>query len=160
MARTAPPALTGPTALPSGRAWPSLRPGVLVAVLVGGCIGGLARVAVTTAWPTASGAFPWSTFVVNSSGAFLLAFLLVLLTEILPPTTYVRPLLATGFCGAFTTFSAITVSSDQLLAHGHATIGAVYLLGSFVAGLVSAAAGLIAGRALAAGRQRTAKEVS
>jgi len=40
--------------------------------------------------------------------------------EVLPPTTYVRPLLGTGFCGAWTTFSSITASTDQLAAHEHA----------------------------------------
>lgn len=143
---------SGPFDQPRPTRWPRLRPAVLAAVFIGGCVGGLARYQVTRAWPTPVHGFPWATFVINSSGAFLLALLLVVVIEVLPPTTYVRPLLGTGFCGAWTTFSSIVVTTDQLIANGHPRLGATYVLTSMVAGLGSAALGLVLGRSIGAWR--------
>jgi CrcB protein len=137
---------------------PAHRPSAALvgAVFLGGCLGGIARYGVTRAWPTPQHAFPWATFVINASGAFVLALLLVVVNEVLPPTTYVRPLLGTGFCGAWTTFSSITASTDQLAAHGHATTAMLYLVGSLAVGLVAALAGLVTGRSLARYRDGSA----
>ena len=128
------------------------RPSLLLAVLAGGTVGGLARYLVTRHAPT--GAFPWETLGVNLSGAFLLALLLVLALEVLPPSTYVRPLLGTGFCGAWTTFSGVVVPADEMLRDGRGALAASYVLASVVGGLVSGLAGLWLGRAVA--RRRTA----
>jgi CrcB protein len=124
-------------------------PAIVGAVFVGGCIGGVARYGVTRAWPTAAGGFPWAILVINLSGAFVLAVLLVVLNDVFRPTTYVRPLFGTGFCGAWTTFSSIVASTDQLVAHGHAVTGTLYLVGSVVGGLAAGAVGLMSGRLLA-----------
>jgi CrcB protein len=94
--------------------------------------------------------------VINGSGAFVLALLLVVVGEVLPPTTYVRPLLGTGFCGAWTTFSAIVASTDQLGAHGHAATAMLYLVGSLAVGLAAALGGLVTGRTLPRYREGSA----
>lgn len=133
-----------------------LPPAVLAAVFVGGALGGLARSQVTRAWPTPPDGFPWATFTINISGAFALALLLVLVLEVLPSTTYVRPLLGTGFCGAWTTFSSIVVSTDQLLASGAAWTGILYLLGTAAGGLAAALLGFVLGRSVGAVRRRFA----
>ena len=125
---------------------------MLAAVFLGGCAGGLARHEVVQAWPAPTAAFPWATFVINCSGAFALALLLVLLLELRPGTTYLRPLLGTGFCGAWTTFSSIVASADQLIAHQHVATGVTYVLASAAGGLAAAALGLLLGRAVAARR--------
>lgn len=120
---------------------------VLAAVFLGGCAGGLAREVISTAWPAAHDGFPWATLVINLSGSFLLAALLTMIDGFLPASRYVRPLLASGFCGAFTTFSAVMASSVLLLAHGHSMLGAAYLAASFFGGLLAAALGLFSARA-------------
>jgi CrcB protein len=66
----------------------------------------------------------------------------------------VRPLLGTGFCGAFTTFSSVVVGADELVAHGHAATAAGYLLASIAAGLLAAWLGVVGTRAVAALRTR------
>ena len=134
--------------------WPRLRPSVLAAVFVGGCVGGLARYAITQAWPTPAYRFPWSTFLVNDVGAFILALLIVVVADVLPRTAYLRPLVGTGFCGALTTFSSVVASADELVAHGHARTGAMYVVASVLAGLASAALGLVVGRSVAANRNK------
>ncbi len=72
--------------------WPRLQAPVLVAVFAGGVGGGLARYGVTQAWPASTRAFPWGIFVVNTTGAFALALLLVVLAEVWAPHRDVRRL--------------------------------------------------------------------
>jgi CrcB protein len=79
----------------------------LAAIAVGGAIGALARVGLSEAFGGGAPAWPWVTFLVNVSGAFALGFLVTYLQERLPLSSYRRPLLGTGFCGAFTTFSTM-----------------------------------------------------
>jgi CrcB protein len=131
--------------LPAPR-WPRLAPGILLAVFAGGVLGGGARYGIGRAAPPAADGFPWDIFVINLSGAFALALLLVLVLEVFPPTRYVRPALGTGFIGAFTTFSSLTVASDHLLAHGHPLLAIVYTSGSLFGGLAAAFLGLGCGR--------------
>lgn len=134
--------------------WPRLRLPVLAVVFAGGVTGGLARYAVSSLWPTPVHGFPWATFTVNTAGAFTLALLIVVLSEVLVPRRYLRPLLGTGFLGAFTTFSAVVAGTDQLAAHGHPRTAALYLGGSVLAALGAASFGLVLGRAIAASRRR------
>lgn len=124
---------------------------VLAAVLLGGCAGGAARFAVVRAWPTDSSGFPWSTLVVNLSGAGALGVLVVVAGSVWR-SRYARPLLGTGFCGALTTFSAVVVDVDRLLARGEPGTAIGYLGASFAGGLVMAFMGIVLARALVAGR--------
>jgi CrcB protein len=129
---------------------------VLAVIFAGGCLGGWARYAATTAWPAPLGRFPWATFVVNTTGAFVLAVVVVAAAELaaagIIAARFLRPVLGTGFCGAFTTFSSIVVTVDQLAAHRHAALAGGYLAASLSAGLVAAVAGLALARAVAGGR--------
>lgn len=134
--------------------WPRIRPAIVAAVAAGGFLGGLVRYLIGLALPTVSGTFPWSIFLVNTAGAFILAVLLVLVLEVLPPTTYLRPVLGTGFCGALTTFSSVATGVDQLVAHGHPATAAAYVLTSLIAGLAAASFGIVLGRAIAASRDK------
>ena len=146
---------TDPFAAVRRPAWPRLRPSVLAVVFVGGCAGGLVRYLVSLHWPGATDElFPWPTFAANVAGAFVLTALVVIASEVLGPTTYVRPLIGTGFCGALTTFSSVVVSTDELIAHGHAAIALSYLGATIAAGFAAGWLGLFIGRSLAAYRRR------
>jgi CrcB protein len=127
----------------------------IAAVFGGGCCGGLARYEVTEAWPTRPDGFPWATFLVNTVGAFALALLLVLVIEVLRPTTYLRPALGTGFLGAWTTFSALTTGVAELVAHRQLATAGSYLGATVLAGLAAAASGLVLGRSISAYRRRS-----
>lgn len=128
------------------------RAGVLAAIALGGAGGGLARYGVDQVLPDRNG-FPWATFAVNVTGAFVLAALLVLVLERWPPNRYVRPLLAVGFLGAYTTFSTWLVAVDRLVEGGRVALAAGYLLGTLAAGVAATALGLFTGRTLAGGRR-------
>lgn len=127
-------------------AWQRLD--VLAAVAGGGCLGASARYGIDRLIPTPTHGFPWSTFVINVSGAFLLGLLLVLLIERLPPSRYARPFLGTGFLGAYTTFSTYMVETVLLTRAGYADRATAYLLGSLVIGLFAAWLGMAIGRRL------------
>jgi len=132
--------------------WPRLRWDVLVAVFAGGCLGGWARYGITSTWPARSGRFPWAVFDVNLAGAFVLAIVLVVAADLVS-SRYLRPLLGTGFCGAFTTFSSIVVTTDQLFAHHHPGTATAYLAASIVSGLAAASFGLAVARAIVTNRR-------
>jgi fluoride exporter len=119
---------------------------VFAAIAAGGVIGGPARYGLGLAFPTARGTFPVTTFAINVAGSFVLALLLVFILEIWPPTTYVRPFAAIGFCGAFTTFSTWMVDTDRLLAAGHYGTAVGYVAGSLATGLAASALGFSIGR--------------
>ena len=124
---------------------PRLRWDVMAVILAGGCAGGAARYGLDVTWPAGAGAFPWTIFAINTSGAFVLALVVVFAAGVVP-SRYLRPLVGTGFCGAFTTFSSIVVTVDELVAHGHPGVAVAYLAGSTAAGLAAAWLGLVAGR--------------
>jgi CrcB protein len=77
----------------------------------------------------------------------VLGVLLTFVLERWPPTRYVRPFLAIGVLGAFTTWSTLAVETDLLVKDGYAARAAVYIVASIVAGLVGAYLGIVTGRA-------------
>jgi CrcB protein len=144
------------TGSPFGVGRPAHRPrprwDVLAAIFVGGCAGGLTRYALDKHWPTRAGDFPWTIFAINTAGAFVLSLVIVIAADVLP-SRYLRPLLGTGFCGAFTTFSSVVVTADELIAHDHPGTAASYLAASIGAGLAAAWLGLVTGRTVATVRR-------
>lgn len=119
---------------------------VLLAVGCGGSVGAFARYAVTLWLPTEAGAFPRGTFAINVTGAALLGFLLVLVTEHFHRSRIARLVIGTGFIGAFTTFSTYAVEADLLVRDGDTRMAAVYVVSSLAAGLTAVFAGISAGR--------------
>jgi len=122
------------------------RPDVLAVIALGGMLGAAARHGITQLLPTRAGRFPWATFIENLSGSFLLGLVLVLLLERFPPSRYLRPFLATGILGAFTTLSTYALETVLLVKHGHRFTAVIYALATLAAGLALAYAGILAGR--------------
>jgi CrcB protein len=112
------------------------------AIGVGGALGTVARYGVDRAVASPALGFPWDTFTVNVTGSLILGLLVTAVTERWPPTRYVRPFAAIGFCGGFTTFSTFVVEVDRLGQHGQVGTAVTYLLVSLVAGLAAAALGI------------------
>ncbi len=125
----------GPHTAERPRSHPARR--LLLAVAAGGVAGGLCRAGLEKALPVGAHGWPWATFVVNVAGTFLLGYLATRLQERLPPSTYKRPLLGTGFCGALTTFSTLQLETIELVRDGRAVVAAAYLVASIVAGLLA-----------------------
>jgi CrcB protein len=127
---------------------------VLAIVFVGGCVGGWVRYAVTSAWSGSGSAFPWSTWTVNVAGAFVLG--VVVGVDEWWRGRYLRALAGTGFCGALTTFGALVVSTDRLLAHGHVATAVTYLVASAAAGVAAALLGVVTARRVVPEQDREA----
>ena len=81
------------------------------------------------------GRYPLGTLAVNIAGSFLLG-----LFSGMSLSGHQAALLGTGFCGAFTTYSALAVKSVEL---GRRT-GTAYAVGTVLAAVVAAAAGYTA----------------
>ncbi|MEA2411183.1 MAG: fluoride exporter [Thermoleophilaceae bacterium] len=115
-------------------------PRELAAIFAGGCVGGLARAGLAeAAGDGSSGAWPWPTFAVNVLGALLLGYFVTRLQERLPPTRYRRPFVATGVCGALTTFSTMQIELLRMLDHHHVGLFLGYAAASIAAGFVAVA---------------------
>ncbi|MBK5333435.1 MAG: fluoride efflux transporter CrcB [Ilumatobacteraceae bacterium] len=127
------------------------QPDVLAVIAIGGMLGAAARFKLAEALPTNPGHFPWATFWTNLSGSFVLGFLLIVLLERFPPTRYVRPFVATGILGAYTTMSTFTVETALLIKDDHAATAVLYGLGSVAAGVFLAYAGIAIARLTVAG---------
>ena len=59
----------------------------------------------------APGSFPWATFAINVTGSFLLGAFLAWLFARRPADRYLRPFVAIGVLGGYTTFSTAMVET-------------------------------------------------
>lgn len=117
-------------------------------VVVGGATGSLTRYGVSE-WLNPGHRFPVGTFAVNVTGSFVLGALLAVLVLRGDDTGrrhQVRLLLGTGFLGGYTTYSSLAVEAETLLRSDHVALGLAYAVGSVVAGLLAALAGVAVGR--------------
>lgn len=128
---------------------------VVAAVALGGALGAPARYGISQAVHITSGTFPWGTFWTNVSGSLALGFVLALLLERFPPSRYLRPFVATGFLGSFTTYSTFAVETDLLVKNGHVGVAAAYGLGSLAAGFLAVWIGIVLARAVPERRRRS-----
>jgi CrcB protein len=106
----------------------------IAAIFAGGAIGTLLRAALAEAFPDAATAWPWPTFAVNISAAFLLGYAVTRLQERLPLSAYRRPLLGTGLCGGLSTFSTMQVEILKMISAGDWGLAAGYAAASITAG--------------------------
>jgi fluoride exporter len=109
----------------------------LAAIFAGGFVGALARDGLVEALPHDATSWPWATFIANVVGAFLLGYFVTRLQERLPLSSYRRPLLGTGFCGALTTFSMLQVELLNMLDAGVVALALAYAAASIAAGFLA-----------------------
>lgn len=119
--------------------------GPVVAVAAGGALGAPARHAISLAVDISPGTFPWGTFWTNVSGSFALGCFLALVLARFPPTRFLRPFVATGFIGSYTTYSTFAVETDLLVENGRLGVAMAYVVASVAAGVAAAWAGALLG---------------
>jgi len=120
-----------------------------LAVAAAGALGALARYGLEgLVSRRAPGAFPWGTFAVNITGAFVLGFVFTVMTEQLTVAPWIRGAVTIGFLGAYTTFSTLSFETYRLAEDGALGVAAANALGSLAAGLTAVYLGVVAGRAL------------
>ena len=110
----------------------------LTVVAVFGFLGVMARYGVDKIFNNPDQAFPVTTFLINIIGSFL-AGLFFALGEKQMINSSLQIGLLVGFCGGFTTFSAYTLQSFNLLNEGKYIPSLVYFIGSPILALISTA---------------------
>ncbi len=112
------------------------------AVGVAGAFGALARYLLGRfIAERADSAFPWGTFVINISGAFLIGLLFALAGQKFL-ASWLQVILATGFLGGYTTFSAMSWEGLQLARGGSTRQSVLYLSASVALGLLACSLGI------------------
>jgi fluoride exporter len=90
--------------------------------------------------------FPYGTFIVNLSGAFVMGFFVTLMLERAIASSDLRSLVAVGFLGAYTTFSTYALETSVLLQNGNWGRAVLYWGGSAVLGVASLEMGCLLAR--------------
>ncbi len=122
--------------------------GRLGSLAVGFLVGGYARYFLAAGVTRGLGpAFPYGTLAVNLSGCLAIGFFDALAESraLLGPEA--RLLLMTGFCGAYTTFSALILETSALAGQGQTIRALVNYVGSGVGGFILFRLGALLGRA-------------
>lgn len=108
-----------------------------MSLIIGSIAGGLARYFLSGAVGQVAGpSFPYGTFSVNMIGCFLIGILSVLAGEKLILSPESKILFMTGFCGAFTTFSAFILETSDLVKTGEILKAFLNVAFSVVAGFI------------------------
>jgi len=121
----------------------------LVLVFIGGGLGAVSRHLSGMAVMRASGpGFPWGTMVVNIVGSLAMGVLIAWLARRSSGDADLRLLLATGFLGGFTTFSAFSLDAVTLYERGALTAAAAYVIASVTVSILALFGGLWLARQL------------
>lgn len=110
----------------------------LLLVAIGGALGSVSRYLVGLSIQPNN--FPYATLVVNIVGSFCMGLIMAYLLK-QQENNLLRLLLTTGFCGGFTTFSAFSWETLQLLQQQKFFSAMVYVAISFIVGIVAVFAG-------------------
>jgi CrcB protein len=111
-------------------------------VFIGGGFGSGLRYLIGKYLNSSLGSFPIGTFTVNIIGSLLIGLILGYAAKENSLSQNQVLLLATGFCGGFTTFSAFAQENFQMLKTGDIMQFSIYTIGSIVVGLIAVFIGI------------------
>ena len=117
-------------------------------VLVGSALGGLARYWFGLGASVLLGPrLPWGTLAINVLGSFVIGLFAAATTADgrLAGFAGARPFVMVGLCGGFTTFSAFSLQTVELIQLNEPGWALAYALGSVILCVLATAAGLLAG---------------
>jgi CrcB protein len=120
-------------------------------IALGGALGSVARHWLTeSVTARLDGPFPWGTFLVNLTGCLAIGFFASAAGSGGRPfaTTEARAFFMIGVCGGYTTFSAFSLQTVNLLRLGDWPRAAAYVIGSVVLCLVGVWLGHLLAHAL------------
>ena len=120
----------------------------LLLIGLGGGLGAISRYWVNQLVIIHFGSTLMGTFLANISGSFILGILLGLFSSHPIVPIEIRMFLTVGFLGSYTTFSALSMATVDLLEKGDISIALINLGASVLLGLVAAVSGLVIGRAV------------
>jgi CrcB protein len=114
----------------------------LILVFIGGGFGSVLRYAIGKWLNNSENGIPYGTFAANIIGSLLIGFILGYVAKNEAISQNHTLLLATGFCGGFTTFSTFAYENHLFLKSGDFTSFALYTIASFVIGFLAVFAGM------------------
>lgn len=114
----------------------------LLIVFVGGGFGSALRFLIGKWLNSSENGIPYGTFAANIIGSLLIGIILGLAAKNDSLTESQTLLLATGFCGGFTTFSTFAYENHVFLKSGDFTSFALYTITSFVIGFLAVFVGI------------------
>ena len=104
----------------------------VVAVAAGGALGSVLRFSIQKMFNIN---FPYGTFAVNIVGCFLAGWFLAQFNKGMNASMYL--FVMTGFCGGFTTFSAFSTESIQMILADRWISVSLYIIASLTLGLLA-----------------------
>ena len=114
----------------------------LLLVFIGGGFGSTLRYIIGKYMNSTETGIPWGTFTANILGSLIIGVILGLAVKDDSLSSNQTLLLATGFCGGFTTFSTFAYENHVFLKSGDFTSFALYTIGSFIVAFLAVFAGL------------------
>lgn len=111
-------------------------------VFLGGGVGSVLRFLLGKIGNSSVTGIPYGTFAANVLGSLLIGFLLGWASKNQGLSENTMLLLATGFCGGFTTFSTFAYENHVFLKAGDFATFALYTIGSFVIGFMAVFVGI------------------
>jgi CrcB protein len=116
-----------------------------IAISFGAVAGALSRYYITLWFANRFGtAFPYGTFFINITGCLAMGFFITLIFErVSAVPSEVRLMVATGFLGAYTTFSTYGLETTVLLRDRFYSLATVYWAGSAILGVIAVQLGSI-----------------
>ncbi|QRM89627.1 fluoride efflux transporter CrcB [Lacinutrix sp. WUR7] len=114
----------------------------LLLVFVGGGFGSVLRYIIGKYLNNTENGIPYGTFLANIIGSLLIGLILGYALKNNSLSSNQTVLLATGFCGGFTTFSTFAYENHLFLKSGDFTSFAIYTIASFVLGFLAVFLGM------------------
>ncbi|MCF7561499.1 fluoride efflux transporter CrcB [Sabulilitoribacter multivorans] len=111
-------------------------------VFLGGGFGSVLRYILGKYLNSSENGIPYGTFVANILGSLLIGIILGLAAKNNTLSQNQTVLLATGFCGGFTTFSTFAYENHVFLKAGDFTSFALYTIASFIIGFLAVFLGM------------------
>jgi len=114
----------------------------ILLVLVGSAAGGSMRYITSLMIQSKNNTqFPWGTFLINIIGCFVIGMVYAMAARNATTGSDIKLLLATGFCGGFTTFSAFAFENLELFKSGMHMTALMYVILSVTLGILAVVIG-------------------
>lgn len=116
----------------------------LIAISIGAVPGALSRYYITEWCKQVFGQkFPYGTFLINVTGCFMMGLFITLVSGIKNFPIEARLMVATGFLGAYTTFSTYEFDTVTLWRRGDLASASFYWAGSAILGVIAVLLGIV-----------------